>query len=202
MANIQLGTQEPIKRLTTSEKFELDVATTVRAVFPKALDNVYISTHHGAVEMDGVILHTSGIYIIETKAQRGVIEGRITDKMWRITTTRSIRMTNPVIQNHRHIVHLSRRFNLRETVCKSIVVFPNVLDISKVRYANSHLGVCNIGDLPSILRAIANNKDMVISPYQLEDIYMTLTDARLNKKLNAKHKEHLKRLTGQKPKRA
>jgi len=93
----------------------------------KFLFNCYLPKRDGTTsEIDLLLLHTSGIYVIESKNYSGWIFGRESQAIWtqRFRNGHKERFYNPMMQNNSHIIWLKRLLpEVPEMAFRSIVVF-------------------------------------------------------------------------------
>ena len=88
-----------------------------------------------STEIDHLLVTKAGIFVVETKSNKGTIEGNITDKSW-VCIKKEYQddkiFLNPVTQNEGHINHLSRMFKKGTTPkFRSIIIFLSA-DISNI----------------------------------------------------------------------
>lgn len=94
----------------------------------KFLFNLYIPKDEGTTEIDVLMIHPSGIFVIESKNFSGVITGDEEEKKWFQTIktkgkTETIEFYNPIRQNNKHVKYLRRitgsNINIHPIVCFS-----------------------------------------------------------------------------------
>ena len=100
--------------------------------YKKCLFNTFIPKTNGeTTEVDLILLHESGIYVIESKNYSGWIFGDERNNQWTQTlkgsygTCEKIRFFNPIKQNESHIKWISKYLKIDESELKSIIVFSN-----------------------------------------------------------------------------
>ena len=87
-----------------------------------------------STEIDHILITRGGIFIIETKTNKGLIRGAKEDEWWlciKKDYQQDKQLKNPVIQNQGHINHLRKMFKNTPPKMTSIVIFP-VADITYV----------------------------------------------------------------------
>lgn len=174
---VTLITLIPLK-LHKNKKSNIDYNTSEKERFGKLGEN-YVSKHLEIIinelggylyndfcfedekgystEIDHILITRGGIFIIETKTNKGIIFGDKDDKYWvsikkEYQEDKSIK--NPIIQNNGHINHLKRMFKNYPPKMISIIIFP-LADISNI---NSNL-VYNLNDAISyIIKLTMTNK--------------------------------------------
>lgn len=180
------------KRLSDGDKLEHSVYNLVKHHFPKTLKGVYVYVDANRVsEIDIILVHSSGIYIFESKAKKGIIYGDPKERYWTAmhgASTKS-RFYNPLKQTEGHARKLSGKFGISPLAVHRVVVFPTKADISRVRYNTSHTMVCTIDELMQVLRGINGNKTEPISPFLLDDIYYELERTQGDKVYQQAHRD-------------
>lgn len=196
----QLARQEGKKhqqRESLGRQFEQKVYNLVKKHFPNALREVFVySTSRSIVEIDMVVVHNSGLYLIEAKVKTGRIYGSPTSVYWEtyFDKNRCARFYNPLRQTDSHVKHLVRRYRISPFICHSIIVFEDKSDIRRVKYNTNHTTVCNFRDLENILIQIKQNQEMRLSPFVLDNIYADMKNNAGEQKLRSMHKEVLTRI--------
>ena len=87
-----------------------------------------------STEIDHILITRGGIFIIETKTNKGLIRGAKEDEWWlciKKDYQQDKQLKNPIIQNQGHINHLRKMFKNTPPKMTSIVIFP-VADITYV----------------------------------------------------------------------
>jgi len=143
--------------------------------YKKILRNLYISKDDGTTtEIDIVLIHMSGIYIIEAKNYGGWIFGADNDPYWtQRFRSKSVRFYNPVLQNEMHMkwLHsaLSKTGDFPEY---SLVVFGSECELKKILYTNSKTRVIQIGRLIPEIQFTAQYR--CLSETNIDTIYNIL----------------------------
>ena len=103
----------------------------------KILRNIYLMREDGfRSEIDVLLIHETGFYIIESKNVSGNIYGSSNDKTWTVKFYRSDHtypIANPVRQNFGHIMFLKNMLHLtNDSYFKSYAVFSDHCILSKI----------------------------------------------------------------------
>lgn len=144
------------------------------------LSNLYLENeqHDDSTEIDLVMVHESGIYVIESKNYIGGIIGNGYKKIWKkvIRNRPQYRMLNPVWQNRKHIQFLCNALDhlFYPDEIYSYIVFGNRSTLKKIKYNCNHTRVVKLNQLLSSI-----GYDVLHSEYKLEyeemyQIYKTL----------------------------
>jgi hypothetical protein len=118
--------------------------------YKRLLFNVYVTKPDGTTtEVDVIMLHTSGIYVIESKNYRGWIFGSEGDRQWTqsFPNGRKERFYNPVMQNEGHIKALMELLSKPRNSFHSVVVFGNDATLKKINLTSSNSVVLRRGRL-------------------------------------------------------
>lgn len=106
------------------------------AGYKKFVFNAYLPTNNGTTEIDLIMIHTTGIYVIESKNIDGLIKGHSSDIKWTqcFKGNKRFQFYNPIRQNARHIEELKKHLPvLNDEAYKSVIVFNPLSNIKEVR---------------------------------------------------------------------
>lgn len=147
--------------------------------FPfRILRNVYLPNLVGTTEIDIILIHATGVYVIESKNYQGWIFGNLKDSKWTQALNKNTkeRFPNPVLQNNGHIqTMLSTVGNLvPERYCYSVIVFGKYADLKRVPETNSKLMILNSYSLENVLPIKFMNTSKVFNEDKIEKIYESL----------------------------
>ncbi len=156
---------------------ESSVAAEIQKHYPdsKLIKNAYIPQSKGEFsEIDIIVIHTSGIFIIEVKNVTGQIEGSWSDEKLVIKHPggKTYPFTNPINQNTQHYYRLKDIIGI-SGVFRNIVVFG---DSAFYDYANipDFAGVTRVNKLIRTMEIISNRSKKYLEPHQVDSIYETL----------------------------
>ncbi len=134
-------------------------------------------------QIDHVYISNNGIFCIETKNYKGLIQGRIDDNNWiQILNKKKYIIMNPIKQNNSHIIQISnilKCHNLNYKVNSLIVMVNN--NANEIKENN----VINVNDLRNYL--INYKDDTIITNDDINKIYDVLCAS--NTKIS--NKEHV-----------
>ena len=142
----------------------------------KFIFNCYAPKENGTfTEVDLIMLHTSGVYVFESKNYGGWIFGKETDRQWTqsFRSGRRERFFNPLMQNNSHIKQLQRFLpGLAREAFQSVIVFSERCELRKVTLTSDQHLVVKRDRLP---RAIAPYLlRQLLSPADIDVIYQQL----------------------------
>lgn len=159
----------------------------------KILKNLYIPRgKNGSTEIDILLIHQSGIYVIESKDYSGWIYGNERNFKWTQTfhSNSKNQFYNPIMQNENHLKALKWVLsNFHNINYYSIVIFGERATLKKITYNSSHVLVTKYDrGLPSFLSS-ANN----LNENQIQQIYNTLLNyTNVSEETKANHIEYVK----------
>lgn len=126
----------------------------------KLLFNCYIPKKDGTrTEIDALMLHRSGIYVIESKNYSGWIFGNEQDENWtqsllgRDYEAHKKRFFNPVLQNKLHIKHLRQYLRAYKMKIYSIIVFSDRCELKSITINSSDIKVVHRQELQESISA-------------------------------------------------
>ena len=163
------------------------------------LFNCYLPKNDGTTtEIDLILLHSSGIYVLESKNYSGWIFGSETQKMWTQTlpkghTSEKNHFLNPIIQNEIHIEWLKKYLSgLTEGPYFSIIVFSKRCVLKNIQISkNSAHVVIQRYDLLRTIQKMATGQ-MVYTSDQIALIYERLYP--LTQTTNEQKNQHIQNI--------
>ena len=113
--------------------------------------NLYIPARAGYTEIDALLLHQSGIYVLESKNLSGEIAGDLESERWNQHLNASTEHTfhNPIRQNIGHILALEHFLKIRHEQAHfiSFVVFSDRCTLRKVPKDNEFWSIVHCSEL-------------------------------------------------------
>jgi hypothetical protein len=155
----------------------------------KMLYNLYIPYKSGYTEIDVVMIHPAGIFVIESKNYSGVVYGNANDKMWMQKINGQIQeFYNPVAQNALHVGAL-RKLLGNNVNMHPFVVFSNRCKL-KIRTQNNCLPVIHQKQLRKDIKRIINYGYTSMTSTQINKTYRLLKQyVHVNEKIKKQHQE-------------
>ena len=143
--------------------------------YGKQLRNLYLPLPNGeTTEVDMVVIHTSGIFVIEVKNYEGWIFGNEKNKYWMQSFSKynKNQFYNPIWQNDAHIRALK---NLLPYECFfSFVVFSEQCELKKIICERPNTYVIRLTGLSHKLRMVMEEYPNVLTGLQVNEIYKKL----------------------------
>jgi len=140
--------------------------------------NLYIPARAGYTEIDALLLHQSGIYVLESKNLSGEIAGDLESERWNQHLNASTEHTfhNPIRQNIGHILALEHFLKIRHEQAHfiSFVVFSDRCTLRKVPKDNEFWSIVHCSELQDALLKRITSRKTIYSMQQLEDFYYKL----------------------------
>ena len=166
--------------------------------YTQYLFNCYVPTTTGKLtEIDLIVLHTSGIYVIESKYYNGWIFGSERQPYWTQTLpvgkgrSQKTRFYNPLWQNRSHILHL-RTYLQREGSFPmySYVVFGNICTLKNIVVSSDNVVLCR-----NIIKTIQNQESYqryCLSTEEIDRIYRELYPlTQVDSTVKKQHKQYV-----------
>lgn len=157
--------------------------------------NLYIPARAGYTEIDALLLHQSGIYVLESKNLSGEIAGDLESERWSQHLNASTEHTfhNPIRQNIGHILALEHFLKIRHEQAHfiSFVVFSDRCTLRKVPKDNEFWSIVHCSELQDALLKRITSRKTIYTMQQLEDFYYKLQGCmNVSEEVKAKHREY------------
>lgn len=199
------GRYTPKSKLNKGEILERQVFDTLSKDvlgYKRILVDLLIpNTVGGTTQIDLLLLHSSGIYVIECKNYKATIKGDIEDKEWTALYKggKTYSLYNPIIQNSGHIDKLMRvNKGYKKSLYKSLILFSKDTILSDCS-VNKVLKGCKTVlttelAMAKCVRGINGGK-LGVSKNEIKTMYKELSKyARSNKKAKQKHSDYVNKL--------
>lgn len=164
----------------------------------KFLFNCYLPKNNGqTTEVDLIMLHHSGIYVIESKNYGGWIFGSENAKTWTQTLPSGRKahkehFLNPIMQNKLHIKWLDNLLG-DSYPTHSVIVFSERCTFKNVDVSSTDIFVIRRKSVLRTVRKIAKRTGDVLVPNQIEKMYACLYPyTQVSDEIKKKHIEDIK----------
>jgi len=157
--------------------------------------NLYVPARSGYTEIDALLLHPSGMYVLESKNISGEISGSLETERWNQYLNEHTEHTfhNPIRQNIGHILALEHFLKIRHEQAHfiSIVVFSDRCTLRKVPKDNEFWNIVHCSELQAALYKRIRGRKTIYTSQQLKDFYYKLQACtNVSEEIKAKHREY------------
>lgn len=168
------------------------------------MKNLYIPNRGGTTEIDSLLLHQTGIYVLESKNISGEITGGIEDERWnqRLNARTEHTFHNPIQQNAGHIRALQHflkenysraQLNIDDLPIFSAIVFSDRCALKHIPVQGENWIILHMFQLQDRLANLIKKQRTIFSTNQLEDIYWKLEPCtKVSDKVKAEHRAYIK----------
>lgn len=163
----------------------------------RIITNIYLPKEEGTTEVDLIMIHPTGLYVIESKNYKGWIFGQESDKMWSQCLVSGVKTKfyNPIRQNKTHIKALNQFTQGKYAkYIYSYVVFGIECEFKKVTWNSPQVSVCKIENFLKTLEEDITSRYPVLSEEEivfLESQLKRFTD--VDEEFKKKHIEFVKK---------
>lgn len=167
------------------------------------IKNLFIPSHGGVTEIDSLLLHQSGIYVLESKNISGEITGGLEEERWhqRLNARTEHTFHNPIQQNDGHIRALQHflkenyarcELNVDEVPIYSVIVFSDRCVLKRIPAKGENWLICHMFQLEEKLGTLIGRHKNFFDAKQLEDFYWKLEPCmHPSEKVKASHKAYV-----------
>lgn len=168
--------------------------------YKKFLFNLYIPKKNGErSEIDIVMIHSSGIYVIESKNYKGWIFGRETDQTWTQVlpygfSSIKYHFFNPIYQNQLHIKVLKNVLkDYQDIPFYSYIVFGDACEFKHVELTTANNFLLHCSSLIDNILLNINNKSNKLTDHQIDNLYERLYQfTQISNKEKMEHIENIR----------
>lgn len=163
--------------------------------------NIYLPKENGeTTEIDMVMLHERGIFVIESKNYSGWIFGDEKSKYWMqsFKNGRKERFYNPIWQNQTHIKYLMRLMGLEDkSAVKSIIAFSERCELKKMQVYSQDIRVINRYRLARTVKELIDNSSYSFSNIEINNWSEKLSNfVNVSEEVKRNHVENIERFRG------
>lgn len=148
--------------------------------YKKFIFNVLIpKPDHQTTEIDLILLHETGIYVLENKNYGGWIFGKENQRYWCQTLkgrfgVEKYHFFNPIFQNRNHIKWLKRYLNNYNFPYFSLVVFNDRCTFKSIYISNHDYKLIYLSDLSPTITSLINTNKKILSVNEIDLLYKNL----------------------------
>lgn len=162
--------------------------------------NTYVEKGNGkTTEIDIIMIHEKGIFVIECKNYNSFISGDESQKNWCASYAGGKEkhfFLNPIIQNSNHIRYLREKLN-GYTNIHSIIVFGNGATIKNIKKTSSSVTIIKNREIRDVIISDINSRSNTMPPERVDEIYSALTKISGKNVSNEVKEQHIKNITGE-----
>ena len=138
----------------------------------KTLHNIYIPYRGKTSEIDILLIHEKGIFVIESKNYSGWIFGSAEQAQWTQMLNKQTknRFYNPIKQNATHINALSQYLNIEKNLMKSFIVFSERCELKKIPANTQEYNILQRHQLLKALRKEIACRSNLFSQRDIQEI--------------------------------
>lgn len=146
------------------------------AGYSKILCNVYVPYRGKTSEIDIILIHEKGIYVLESKNYSGWIFGSAEQKNWTqcFNKNKKYQFYNPILQNQTHINALSNFLKIPKDSFKSYILFSDRCELKKVPTNCEQYIIIHRNKLLDNIRTELRKRSVIYSKEQVNEFYNLL----------------------------
>ena len=157
--------------------------------------NAYLPKENGeTTEVDLILIHETGIYVIESKNYSGWIFGYEDSVNWMeiFPNGHKQQFYNPIWQNNTHVTYLTKSLQIDRRYVKSIIVFNDICTIKKMNVSSQNIAVITRDQLKELIERCSYDTPTVFSNDEIIQIYRKLKKYTLvSKEVKQRHIEYV-----------
>lgn len=163
--------------------------------YRKVLCNLYVPYNNSTTEIDIILIHENGIYVIESKNYSGWIFGSANQQKWTqmLSKNKKNQFYNPILQNKTHISVLAKHMKIKPSFMKSYIVFSERCELKKIPENTEYYTITKRDKLLELLVNDVKSSSYLFSSSQIDIMYDYLTNlTNVSDDIKNKHKEEIK----------
>ena len=162
----------------------------------KTLQNIYVPYKDGTSEIDVLVAHKKGIYVIESKNYSGWIFGSENQQQWTQMLNKNAkeRFYNPIRQNKTHIKALSEYLQIEPSKMKSYIVFSERCELKKVPENTQEYVITKRNYLLDLINKDIEDKQDIFTNEEIDEIARKLEPlTNASQEVKDKHIENIEK---------
>ena len=162
----------------------------------KTLQNIYVPYKDGTSEIDVLVAHKKGIYVIESKNYSGWIFGSENQQQWTQMLNKNAkeRFYNPIRQNKTHIKALSEYLQIEPSKMKSYIVFSERCELKKVPENTDRYVITKRNYLLDLINRDMTDKQDIFTDEEIDEITRKLEPlTNASQEIKDKHIENIEK---------
>lgn len=162
----------------------------------KTLQNIYVPYKNSTSEIDVLVAHKKGIYVIESKNYSGWIFGSENQQQWTQMLNKNTkeRFYNPIRQNKTHIQALSEYLQIEQSKMKSYIVFSERCELKKVPENTDQYVITKRNYLLDLINRDMTDKQDILTNEEIDEIARKLEPlTNASQEVKDKHIENIEK---------
>ena len=162
----------------------------------KTLQNIYVPYKDSTSEIDVLVVHKKGIYVIESKNYSGWIFGSENQQQWTQMLNKNTKekFYNPVKQNKTHIKALSEYLQIEPSKMKSYIVFSERCELKKVPENTQEYVITKRNYLLDLINKDIEDKQDIFTNEEIDEIARKLEPlTNASQEVKDKHIENIEK---------
>lgn len=163
--------------------------------YSKSLHNIYIPYRGKTSEIDVLLVHEKGIFVIESKNYSGWIFGSVEQANWTqcLPNKDKNKFYNPIKQNRTHINALSQFLEIDKNKMTSFIVFSERCELKKVPDDTEEFIILRRQFLLKRVRQELEKREKILSKEEIDEIILKLIPlTNVSDEVKQKHIEEIK----------
>ena len=162
----------------------------------KTLQNIYVPYKDSTSEIDVLVAHKKGIYVIESKNYSGWIFGSENQQQWTQMLNKNAKekFYNPIRQNKTHIKALSEYLQIEPSKMKSYIVFSERCELKKVPENTDRYVITKRNYLLDLINRNMTDKQDIFTDEEIDEITRKLEPlTNASQEIKDKHIENIEK---------
>ena len=167
--------------------------------YSKSLHNIYVPYRGKTSEIDVLLVHEKGLFVIESRNYSGWIFGSAEQQKWTqcLNKNTKTQFYNPVKQNRTHINALSQFLQMDKTKMKSFIVFSERCELKKIPEDTEEYIVTKRDNLLRLVKKEIENRNNIFTKTEVDSIIEKLKPlTNISQEEKQKHIEQIKETYG------
>lgn len=163
--------------------------------YSKSLHNIYIPYRGKTSEIDILLVHEKGIFVIESKNYSGWIFGSAEQANWTqcLPNKDKNKFYNPIKQNRTHINALSQFLEIDKNKMTSFIVFSERCELKKVPDDTEEFIILRRQFLLKRVRQELEKREKILSKEEIDEVILKLIPlTNVSDEVKQKHIEEIK----------
>lgn len=161
----------------------------------KILSNIYLPYKNETTEIDLLLIHEKGIFVVESKNYSGWIFGNENQYQWTQALNKNTKnkFYNPIKQNQTHIKALKDYLCVDNSKIKSYIVFSERCELKKVPDNTEEYKILKRNNLIDIIKKEIEEKQNIFTHQEIDEMETKLQElTNVSDETKEKHIDNIK----------